>query len=585
MDGGLTALDYAIVGGYLVFALGVGVALGRRASQSLAHYFAAGRELPWWLAGTSMVATTFASDTPLAVTGIVRTQGIAGNWFWWNGALANMLATFLFAPLWRRSGALTDLEFIALRYNGKPADFLRGFRVLYSSLIANSIVMGWVIAAMVKIVRTTFGWDPTTTLTLLIAIAFLYTLMAGLWGVVATDLVQFALAMTGAIWLAVAALGAVGGGAALVQRLTEQGMTDRLAFVPSPANHDLWLAFLTYLLIQWWAVGRPDGEGYLAQRLLATKDERNAVLSFLWFAFAHYVLRPWWWMVVAFASLLLLPEVPKELGHEGAYPAMMMRLLPPGALGIMVAAMLAAFMSTMDTHLNWAASYLVNDFYRPFLNPNAEERHYVLAARVATVLILILGVAVAFVTERVEAAWKLLAGLNAGIGLVSVLRWLWWRVNAWSEISAMLTALFVNSAIYLLSWLKIPTFVYLASTEGFPLRLLLIVGCVQVAWVLTTLLTPPEPMDKLIAFYLKVRPPGWWRPVAEAARMPTQPLDWRWVFGWVGGVALIYGGLVALGGLLLWQPHWLAFGSIATLLGLWGVQVGLRTVLGAAEKG
>jgi Na+/proline symporter len=525
-----------------------------------------------------MVATTFASDTPLAVTGIVRREGIAGNWFWWNGALANMLGTFFFAPLWRRSEALTDLEFIALRYHGAPANFLRGFRVLYSSLISNSIVMGWVIAAMVKIVQTTFGWEPITALSVLIFVAFFYTILSGLWGVVLTDLVQFVLAMTGAIWLAVAALGAVGGSAMLVQRLSEQGLADRLAFIPSPANHDVWIAFLTYILVQWWAVGRPDGEGYIAQRILATKNERNAVLSFLWFSFAHYVLRPWWWMIVALASLLIMPQMQKPLGHEDAYPVMMVKLLPPGALGIMVAAMLAAFMSTMDTQLNWAASYLVNDFYRPFVNPNADERHYVLVGRVATTFILALGVATALVTERVEAAWKLLAGLNAGIGLVSILRWFWWRVNAWSEISAMATALIVNSVIYLLSWIGNPMATYLTTTEGFPFRLMVIVVFVQIVWVVVTLFTKPEPMEKLVAFYRKVRPPGFWKPVAEIAGLPVKPINWQWILGWVGGVALIYGSLIALGGLLLLQTQWLIWGVVAAVLGLLGVKVGLDAV-------
>lgn len=578
MEARLTALDYAIIVGYVVFALGIGLILARKAALNIAHYFAAGRELPWWIAGTSMVATTFASDTPLAVTGIVRTQGISGNWFWWNGALANMLGTFFFAPLWRRSEALTDLEFIALRYHGAPSNFLRGFRVLYSSLLLNSIVMGWVIAAMVKIVRTTFGWEPITALSVLISVAFFYTILSGLWGVILTDLVQFVLAMTGAIWLAVAALGAIGGSAVLVQKLTEQGLSDKLAFIPSPANHELWVAFLTYILVQWWAVGRPDGEGYIAQRILATKNERNAVLSFLWFAFAHYVLRPWWWMLVALASLLIMPQMQKPLGDEGAYPAMMVQFLPPGALGIMVAAMLAAFMSTMDTHLNWAASYLVNDFYRPFINPNDDERHYVLIGRVATTFILALGVSTALVTERVEAAWKLLAGLNAGIGLVSILRWFWWRVNAWSEISAMVTALIVNSAIYLLSWMGNPIATYLTTTEGFPYRLMVIVVAVQIVWVLVTLLTKPEPMEKLVAFYRKVRPPGFWKPVAEIAGSPVKSINWQWILGWIGGVALIYGGLIALGGLLLFQTQWLIWGGIVAVLGSFGVKVGLDAV-------
>lgn len=583
MGEGLAAWDYAIVVAYIAFALGVGGALARRAARSVVEYFAAGRELPWWLAGTSMVATTFASDTPLAVTGFVRRQGIAGNWFWWNAAIANMLSTFLFAPLWRRSKALTDLEFIAMRYSGASANFLRGFRVLYTSLIANSIVMGWVIHAVVKIVRTTFDWEPVTALTVLILVAFVYTITAGLWGVVLTDFLQFALAMTGAIWLAVASLKVVGGGVNLVAQLRDAGLAGRISFMPPHEERHLWVAFLTYMLVQWWAVGRPDGEGYIAQRMLATKDERNAVLSVLWFSFAHYVLRPWWWMIVALASLLLMPKMPKALGDEGAYPAMMMKLLPTGALGIMVAAMLAAFMSTMDTHMNWAASYLVNDFYKPFIKPDADERHYVLVGRFATALILALGVGASLVTQQISTAWMLLAGLNAGIGLVSMLRWLWWRVNAWSEISAMATALVVNSAIYMLGWHKVAPFDFLITDSGFPHRLLLITACVQVVWVTVTLLTKPEPVDKLVMFYRTVRPPGWWRQVAEVASLPHKPIEWHWVLGWVGGVMLIYGGLVALGGLLLVQLDWLTIGLVSAVIGCAFAAYALRRCFSSLE--
>ncbi|MCS7253543.1 MAG: sodium:solute symporter family protein [Armatimonadota bacterium] len=583
MDGKMALWDYAIVGLYFAFALGVGGALARRAAQSIAQYFAAGRELPWWLAGTSMVATTFASDTPLAVTGFIRKQGIVGNWFWWNAAIANMLSTFLFAPLWRRSGALTDLEFIAMRYSGTPANILRGFRVLYTSLIANSIVMGWVIHAMVKIVRTTFGWEPITALAILISVAFAYTITAGLWGVVLTDFLQFALAMTGAIWLAFASLEVIGGGANLVSQLKDAGLAKRLLFLPSCEERHLWIAFLTYILVQWWAVGRPDGEGYIAQRMLATKDERNAVLSVLWFSFAHYVLRPWWWIVVALASLLLMPNMPKEVGDEGAYPAMMIKLLPTGALGIMVAAMLAAFMSTMDTHMNWAASYLVNDFYKPFIKSDADEKHYVLIGRLATAFILALGVGASLATQQISTAWMLLAGLNAGIGLVSMLRWLWWRINAWSEISAMATALIVNSIIYILGWCKLAPFDFFITDLGFPYRLIIIIVCVQVAWVAVTLLTKPEPMEKLVSFYRKVRPPGWWRTVSEAASLPPRPIEWYWVLGWVGGVMLIYGGLIALGGLLLSQLKWLLIGAVPTAIGCVAVARALRRCLSSHE--
>lgn len=585
----VTTIDYIIIVAYLVIALVAGVALGKRASQSMAEYFAAGRTLPWWLAGTSMVATTFAADTPLAVSGLVRTQGVAGNWFWWNGVFANMLGTFVFAPLWRRSGVLTDLEFIQLRYDGKAAHFLRGFRVLYSSLIYNSIVMGWVILGASKIVRATFGWEPWETLGVLIIITFIYTLSAGLWGVVLTDLFQFILAVTGAVWLGIAALSAVGGGTSLVSQLAERGLLDRLAIVPTPEMRALWVAFLTYVLLQWWSVGRPDGEGYIAQRILSTRDEKHATLAFLWFAFAHYVIRPWWWLLVGLASLILIPgTISKELGgDEAAYPMLMGRLLPAGVLGIMVASLLAAFMSTMDTQMNWAASYLTNDFYRAYIRKDASDRHYVLMGRTATTFILLLGVGVSLITEDISKAWMLLAGLNAGIGTVSMLRWLWWRVSAWSELGAMLTALLVNSVIYVLGWQKVLVhlpfwgsvdFAHLIETAGFPYRLMIIVGTTQVAWLVITFLTRPVSREKLVEFYRRVRPPGWWGSIPQEAGVPPASLGWQWLYGWFGGVFLIYGGLFALGGLLLWQKEWLIGGGIACLLGVVGVRSGVRVV-------
>lgn len=576
----VSTIDYIIIVAYPVFALVVGALLGKRASKSMAEYFAAGRTLPWWLAGTSMVATTFAADTPLAVSGLVRTQGVAGNWFWWNGAFANMLGTFLFAPLWRRSGVLTDLEFIQLRYDGKAAHWLRGFRVLYSSLIYNSIVTGWVILGASKIVQATFGWDPWVTLGILIAITFFYTLSAGLWGVVMTDLFQFILAVTGAVWLGIAALMAVGGSTALVNHLAERDLLGRLAIVPTPEMRALWVAFLTYVLLQWWSVGRPDGEGYIAQRILSTRDERHATLAFLWFAFAHYVIRPWWWLLVGLASLILIPEaIPKELGgEEAAYPMLMGRLLPVGALGIMVASLLAAFMSTMDTQMNWAASYLTNDFYRAYIRRDAPDSHYVLVGRIATAFILMLGVGVSLITQEISKAWMLLAGLNAGIGTVSVLRWLWWRVSAWSELGAMLTALLVNTVIYALGWQGITPFNMLIETAGFPYRLMIVVGATQVTWLVVTFLTQPVSREKLVEFYRRVRPPGWWGTIPQEAGVPPAHIGWRWLFGWFGGVLLVYGGLFALGGLLLWQKAWLSGGGIACLLGIVGVRLGLQAV-------
>lgn len=574
----VTTIDYIIIVAYLVFALVMGVVLGRRASKSLAEYFAAGRDLPWWLAGTSMVATTFAADTPLAVSGLVRTQGVAGNWFWWNGVFANVLGTFLFAPLWRRCGVLTDIEFIKIRYDGRSAEFLRGFRVLYSSLIYNSIVMGWVILGASKIMRATFGWDPRLTLGVLIVITFIYTLSAGLWGVVVTDIVQFILAVTGAVWLGISALQAVGGGTSLVNQLAERGLLERLAIVPTPEMRELWVAFLTYVLLQWWTVGRPDGEGYIAQRILSTRNERHATLAFLWFAFAHYVIRPWWWLLVGLASLILIPgTIAKELGgDEAAYPMLMGRLLPTGVLGVMVASLLAAFMSTMDTQMNWAASYLTNDFYRAYIRKDAPDRHYVVIGRIATTLILVLGVGVSLITQEISKAWMLLAGLNAGIGTVSVLRWLWWRVNAWSELGAMLTALVVNTIIHALGWMGKAPFTMLIEKEGFPYRLMIIVALTQIAWLAITFFTNPVSREKLVEFYRRVRPPGWWGAVPQEAGIAPVRIGWGWLAGWAGGAFLIYGGLFALGGLLLWQKAWLWGGIVAFVIGVLGVRYGLQ---------
>lgn len=573
----ISTIDYIIIGAYLVFALTVGVWLGKRASKSMAEYFIAGRQLPWWIAGTSMVATTFAADTPLAVSGLVRTQGVAGNWFWWNGVFANMLGTFVFAPLWRRSGVLTDLEFIRIRYHGAGAHILRGFRVVYSSLIHNSIVMGWVILAASKIVKAMFGWDEHLTLGVLILIAFFYTLSAGFWGVVLTDFVQFILAMTGSIWLGIAALNAAGGGSTLVQLLGERGMLEKLAIVPSPEMRDLWFAFLTYTMLQWWSVGRPDGEGYIAQRLLASRDERHATLTFLWFAFAHYVLRPWWWILVGLVSLILLPTAPGG-DHEEAYPTLMGQLLPVGILGLMIASLLAAFMSTVDTQLNWASSYLTNDFYRTYIRKEASDRHYVFIGRLATTFILVLGVGVSLITEEISKAWMLLAGLSAGIGTVSMLRWLWWRINAWSELSTMAMALTVNIVMHVLGWMKVEPFTWLIEKQGFPVRLLIVVALTQVTWIAVTLLTRPEPRERLVEFYRRVRPPGWWGEIAREAGVSVPSIGWKWLFGWAGGVLLIYGGLFALGGLLLAQKAWLFGGGTACLLGVVGVRIGLSSV-------
>ncbi len=544
----LSPIDGVIIISYILFALGLGIYYSKRAGRDINEFFVSGRNLPWWLAGTSMVATTFAADTPLAVTGLVVKDGIAGNWLWWNMVLSGMLATFLFSRLWRRAEVITDVELTELRYAGRSASLLRGFRALYIGLPINCITMGWVILAMQKIIVLTFDLPDTGTSKVLVVlacmlIAGIYCALSGFWGVVITDLVQFGMAMIGSIALAVIAITKIGGIGTLKTKLSEIHGVDHsiLHFLPDfGAGQMAILTFGVYLGVQWWAANGVDGGGYIAQRMFAAKDERNTLLATLWFNIAHYTLRPWPWILVALVSMVVYPNLSDP---EAGYPKLMLEYLPTGLLGLMLTAFLAAFMSTIDTHLNWGASYLVNDFYKRFFKPEADDHHYVIVSRISVVLIMLIAGVTSLFMNSIAGAWKFLIALNAGIGLVQILRWYWWRINAWSEIAAMVTSAIVSAIVFTLPQTK----------DNFAYQMLTIVPISTLIWLVTTLVTSPVSEERLIAFYQRVRPNGgWWGRIPSLANVqPLAESSTPALLNWVLGSAFVYCTLFGFGKLLL----------------------------------
>src|SRR5438874_9320257 len=554
----LTALDWAIVAAYFLFNLAVGFYYKSRAGKNTEEFFVGGRNVPWWLAGTSMVATTFAADTPLAVTGMVARNGIAGNWLWWNFVASGMLTVFFYARLWRRSGVMTDVEFAEIRYAGKPAAFLRGFRALYLGIPINCIILGWVNLAMVKILMLILGVGKLEALAIvlgLIAITSFISTLAGLWGVLVTDLFQFVIKMSMVIVLAVAAVSAVGGIDQMKLKLAEadraRGMAagSVLSFVPD--LNSAWMpmmTFLVYVSVIWWATwypgAEPGGGGFVAQRMFCAKDERHSLLATLWFNIAHFALRPWPWILVGLASIILYPNLQDK---ESGYVMVMIDHLPPSLRGLMVAAFAAAFMSTIGTQLNWGASYLVNDFYRRFLRPNESERRYVRVSQLATVLLTVISAVVTFYMDSIAGAWQLLIGIGAGTGTVLILRWYWWRINAWSEVSAMCSALVVSTAMRL----------YYGTSNDDPLvfakSTLVTVGITTVVWLVVTFRTAPEPKEKLESFYRRVRPSAaLWGPIAKLCPDVPPARDFGWNFlDWICGCVMIYSALFGIGKIIL----------------------------------
>jgi Na+/proline symporter len=563
----LTALDWLVIVAYFAVNLGIGLYWYRRAGGSMQEYFVSGGDVPWWLAGTSMVATTFAADTPLLVTGLVFRYGIAGNWLWWAMALSGMLTVFFFARLWRRAGVLTDMEFVELRYAGRPAAFLRCFRALYLALPVNTIILGWVNLAMAKILEITLGIEKLHAVMFCLALTLVYTAMSGMWALLWTDLLQFVLAMFIVIVLAIAAVNAVGGLDTLLIRVTEIDRargSDTLTLFPD-SSASWFLMFLVYLSVSWWASwypgAEPGGGGYVAQRIFSAKDERHSLAATLWFNLAHYALRPWPWILTALAAVVLYPGTKDP---EGAYVQMMVDHLPASLRGLMLAGFAAAYMSTVSTHINLGASYLMNDVYRRFLHKDAGERHYVLISRVASVVVALLAAGATYFMGSIEWAWKFLISIGAGAGLVFMLRWFWWRINAWSEVAAMtasaVSSLWLQSrfAAPLVEWLRgfdpqLPAGALDANhPHGFAWLMVLTTSFTTLAWVAATFLTPPEPEATLRAFYGRVRPAalGWW-PIAALESVTTrQNLVWS-AADWVAGCTLTYCALFGIGKLIL----------------------------------
>jgi SSS family solute:Na+ symporter len=554
----LTVVDWLVIAAYFALNLAIGVYYARRARGSTTEFFLSGRNVPWWLAGTSMVATTFAADTPLVVTGMVARDGIAGNWLWWNMAASGMLTVFVYARLWRRAGVMTDVEFAELRYSGRPAAFLRGFRALYLGIPINCIVIGWVNLAMLKILQVTLGLDAAGALwalTAMLVFTAFYTTLAGLWGVLVTDLVQFVLKMGMVVALAWFAVRATGGLAALEARVraldAAAGSGSRLVFFPS--TDSAWMPAITlfvYLGVSWWASwypgAEPGGGGYVAQRIFSARTERDGLFATLWFNIAHYAVRPWPWILTALASLVLYPNLADK---ESGYVRTLMdpAVFPPALRGVMLAAFAAAYMSTIGTQLNWGASYVVNDCYRRFLRRRRAEREYVIVSQVVTVGLMLVSIYVTLHLASIEQAWKLLIVTGAGTGSVLLLRWFWWRINAWSEVSAMAVAAIVS--LYLQIALKWDG----DRPRDFAYIMIVTVTLTTIAWLAVTWMTGPEPDETLQTFYRRVRPQGpGWKPVAAAAGpVVIHGSLRRELASALLGCVLVYSALFGVGEMLL----------------------------------
>jgi solute:Na+ symporter, SSS family len=557
----LNYIDALVIALYFAFNVTIALVLRKKATKSVSDYFVSGRNVTWWLAGTSMVATTFAADTPLVVTGLVARNGIAGNWIWWNMVFSGMLTVFFYAKLWRRAGVLTDVEFAEIRYSGKPATFLRGFRALYLGIPINVIIMGWVNLAMVKILTNVLG--VTKVEALLIAMGMMVvtasiSTMSGLWGVLWTDLFQFVLKMGMVIALAVFAVSASGGMDSLIGRLHEidksrDPSSSILSLVPDVGS--VWMPMITFFVfiaVNWWASwypgAEPGGGGYIAQRIFSARDEKHSILAVLWFNIAHYALRPWPWILVALVAVVRYHDDPQFLQDpESGYIRILISDLPVYLRGVMLAAFAAAYMSTIGTQLNWGASYIVNDVYRRFMAKGREERHYVIVSQATTVLLMIISIVVTFFMDSIVDAWKVLMALGAGTGLVYILRWFWWRINPWSEISAM-SAAFITSLV-----LQFGFRFDEKNPQDFAWLLLITAGITTAVWLAVTLTTKPEPRGVLLSFYRKVRPnPALWGPIAREATDVTPQRDGVFnLVNWLFGVAMIYAFLFGLGKIIL----------------------------------
>jgi Na+/proline symporter len=578
----LTRIDYVIVAAYFALVVTIGLFFARRAKRSILDYFAGHRAMPWWLAGTAMVATTFSADTPLAVTEMVTRNGVAGNWLWWSMLGSGMLTVFFFARLWRRAEVITDVELTEIRYSGRAAAFLRGFRAAYLGLVVNIIIMGWVNLGMAKVMAGTLGISKWAALIFCLLIAFTYTVISGYWGLAGTHGLQYIFEMGGAIILAIVSVRAVGGIEAMKSKLgaahpagAAAGVVvgnahDVLSVIPSgSAAWALPLITLAALLgLNWWASwypgSEPGGGGYVVQNMVACRDERQSQFAALFFNIAHYALRSWPWVITALCSLAIYGGAAADPGTN--YVRMMVDFLPVGLRGLMLASFCAAYMSTQGTQMNWGSSYLVNDLYRRFIKRDASEQHYVFVARAATLLTLILSLIVTVFMDQISHAWQFLMMLGAGTGLVYILRWYWWRVNAWSEVSAMAAAFTVS--------LVMRAVVDASTAAGFAINLIVTTIATTIVWLIVTFATKPEPMATLTAFYARVRPAGrGWGPVAAATGIePPRGAIARNTAMWICGVILVYSIMFATGAVILHESSaaaWIASTIVSGSLLMW----------------
>ena len=569
----LQLIDWLIVAASLLICFVPALFFGKRAGKSTSEFFVSGRAVPWWLAGLSMVATTFSSDTPNLVTDIVRRHGVAGNWVWWAFVLTGVATVFFYARLWRRSEVMTDLEFYEIRYSGKAASVVRGFRSVYLGLFFNCIIMASVNLAACKIANILFGLPRWETLLLCGLLNVAFAAHSGLWGVLVIDMIQFFIKMTAVIAAAYFAVKHVGGLGVMVDKLSApmlspdgQSMLHYLNILPDfTSNWDLAVAvFIMPVAVQWWATwypgAEPGGGSYIAQRMLASKSEKDSLGAVLFFNVAHYVLRPWPWILVGLCSLLVFPQLsdiqkafpdldPKLLGHDIAYPAML-KFLPVGFIGLMVGGLIAANSSTILTHLNWGSSYLVHDFYRRFVRQDASEKHYVFAGRLTTVGLFLASAGTVYLLETAKDSFDIMLQVGAGTGLLYLLRWFWWRINAWCEVVAMISSFGVSIALLVLKKQGLATL----STQH---ALLITIAVTTACWLLAVFLGPPTDRQTLIEFYKKVRPfgPGWRRireeaGISEAEAAKTRENIPLALLGWTAGCAAIWSSLFTVGNFL-----------------------------------
>jgi Na+/proline symporter len=553
----LQTLDLIVIAASVVISFLPALFFWRRASSSTTEFFTSGRAAPWWLVGVSMVATTFSTDTPNLVTNMVREHGVSENWLWWSFLLTGIMTVFFYARLWRRSGVLTDLEFYELRYSGKAATFVRGFRAVYLGLFFNCVIMATVNLAAAKIANIVLGWPMHRTLMVAATITIFFASVSGLWGVLVTDSIQFTITMTGTFAIAYFALQQpeVGGLAGMLHRVNPK----TLNLLPDFGDWSVALSVMIIpLTVQWWSVwypgAEPGGGSYIAQRMLASKTEKDAVIGTLLFNVMHYALRPWPWIIVALCSTLIFPQLSdiaraypyvdaKLIGHDMAYPAML-KFLPTPFLGLMIAGMLAAYRSTIETHLNWGTSYLVHDFYRRFLRKGESEKHYVLMGRLTTAGLMVCAALLTYALGTAKEAFDLILSVGAGTGLLYLLRWFWWRVSAWSEVAAMLSSFLVAVGFFVArkSGVQIPEHWSLIAT----------VATTTVVWITVTFLAPPADRATLVKFYRLVRPagPGWASIRAESGVVGSPDSIPMALLGWVLGCTFIYSALFGVGSFL-----------------------------------